>query len=229
MGADESESRLTRYKDMNGRPNDSPMMLRPDASSLAGIRIESALRSELSVPYEIKEDESHLEYQAEQAEMHAKLANFLKFKAKSKELSRQFAAIASSQKGAPQLDIESDSDEDPAAKKKRQNMLSPNNGSKVTFDYKGKIIQVKDPKLEHMSQKINPDIIIRNQSSHMGLYSAVSKRSASVSTKSNAPSSKPIDANSSLVVQYEDELQRIYQERQAMRGKDNDSNNSNDS
>ena len=98
--------------------------------------------------------------------MHAKLADFLKFKAQSKQLSRQFAAIATSKKGAPPIDTGSDSDNSPtaeAAKKKRASVLSPQGNNKVTFDYNGKLIQVKDPKLENAQKLINPEVYIKGQ------------------------------------------------------------------
>lgn len=55
----------------------------------------------------------------------------------------------------------SDSDNSPtadAAKKKKASILSPQGKDKVTFDYNGKLIQVKDPKLENAQKLINPEI-----------------------------------------------------------------------
>ena len=55
----------------------------------------------------------------------------------------------------------SDSDNSPtaeAAKKKKASVLSPQGKEKVTFDYNGKLIQVKDPKLENAQKLINPEI-----------------------------------------------------------------------
>jgi len=62
MGPDEGGSRLSQAR---RGINDSPLMLRPELSSPAGFRLDTAMRSELSVPYEIKEDEGRLEFIAE--------------------------------------------------------------------------------------------------------------------------------------------------------------------
>ena len=76
----------------------------------------------LTEPYHVPDDPDEKEYQLELEEQHKKLAKFLKFKAQSKQLSRQFANMATAKNGkVPPVDTGSDSDGtvNDSAKKKR--------------------------------------------------------------------------------------------------------------
>ena len=71
-----------------------------------------------SYPYQIPTDAEDEAYRKEQEEQHLKLRDFLKFKAQSKMLSRQFAADGDKETYVPPLDMTESEDEGSPGKKK---------------------------------------------------------------------------------------------------------------
>ena len=59
------------------------------------------------------------------------------------------------------IDSGSDSEGGPSNQQKKRQFMSPTSGNKVTFDYKGKLMQVKDPNLAAVTKTINPDVYIK--------------------------------------------------------------------
>jgi len=71
----------------------------------------------------------------------------MKFKAKSKILSRLAAQMTNQKLGLPPVQYDSDSDDGTgsAKKQKRPAQANPLTSGKVTFDFNGKIIAQKEP------------------------------------------------------------------------------------
>lgn len=80
----------------------------------------------------------------------------------------------------------------------------------MTFDYNGKLIQVKDPNLAAVNKTINLDISIAGTygSQAGGRNSSMSYRTISI--KSSVPSTGRFDPKKKLIGQFEENLKHIY-------------------
>ena len=163
------------------------------------------------MPFELEPDLEDIAFKEEINAQHAVLAEFLKFKAQSKMLSRQFAQMTSGRhSAAPAIDTGSDTDDEQSmpsnknqsAKRKKRHFQQPETG-KVTFDFNGKIMNVKAP--PNKERLINPDIRIPGAQSMSGLNSQMTNRSRSMklgSVMSSRQSSTRFDPKKNLVTQF---------------------------
>ena len=155
------------------------------------------------------------------AEQHAKLSDFLLFKAQSKRLSRQYAKLASGGK----MDGNIDSEDEHTNKnvRRRNSMMMSDKMAKVTYSDKGKIIPIKELHLAE-TKMLAPLIFIQEGESRQGINSSMSSRTISTrQTKSR------FDPKKNLTVQFESNLEEIFDEQGEREAKDNDSNFSNES
>ena len=132
-----------------------------DNASNAQNSITSEDRPKTITKYEIPERPDRAEYRAYVEEQTKKLEEFLKFKSQSKALSKETARLANAVNGyneESQAALSSDSSDDGTARHIDYKTLK-DNPNKVTFDFKGRMLSVKQLVLP-VPKYITPEIII---------------------------------------------------------------------
>ena len=152
------------------------------------------------------EDQEMLDYRAAMAEQHAKLSDFLTFKAESKVLSKKFSDLASS--GRMRTGDSHISDGTAGGGRRHRGSTMDEKALKVTYSYDGKVMPYRELQLEE--RKLNaPQIMIQDGETMHGRNSSLSSRTITLSSRHTK---LRFDPKKKITAQFEANLEEIYDE-----------------